>query len=177
MSYKNGPSSGPASTSSDAFASSPSGHRLPRQTVSKRHSDGACHTKKKAMYEQTTGYDPQPDLSQKTGTGPVRTRLPFGGRPATLQSCRPGRREHQSTMAWRRPAAEAAWAGPWIGRKSLAWPFHGRVCYHPPKRLQPRSRWMNAVSIHAIERFLGDEATGQGWQPAPPAPPAARRCW
>ena len=33
----------------------------------------------------------------------------------------------------------------------------------------------DAVSIHAIERFLGDEALARGWQPAPPAPASGKK--
>ncbi len=33
----------------------------------------------------------------------------------------------------------------------------------------------DAVSIHAIERFLGDEALARGWQPATPAPASGKK--
>jgi formate dehydrogenase beta subunit len=34
---------------------------------------------------------------------------------------------------------------------------------------------MTSVSIHAIERFLGDEALARGWQPAPPAAASGKK--
>ena len=52
---------------------------------------------------------------------------------------------------------------------------HGRVCYHPCEiGLQPRRSWTAAVSIHAVERFLGDMATREGWS-VPVAPATGRR--
>lgn len=40
---------------------------------------------------------------------------------------------------------------------------HGRVCYHPCEGACNRGQLDEAVSIHAVERFLGDEALKQGW--------------
>ncbi len=46
---------------------------------------------------------------------------------------------------------------------------HGRVCYHPCETACNRGQLDQAVSIHAVERFLGDEALRQGWAVAPGA--------
>jgi len=40
---------------------------------------------------------------------------------------------------------------------------HGRVCYHPCEDACNRGLLDKAVSIHAVERFLGDEALKRGW--------------
>jgi len=40
---------------------------------------------------------------------------------------------------------------------------HGRVCYHPCETACNRGKLDEAVSIHAVERFLGDEALKRGW--------------
>ena len=40
----------------------------------------------------------------------------------------------------------------------------GRVCYHPCETACNRAQLDEAVSIHAVERFLGDEATRQVWK-------------
>jgi NADPH-dependent glutamate synthase beta subunit-like oxidoreductase len=47
---------------------------------------------------------------------------------------------------------------------------HGRVCYHPCEKACNRKHLDNAVSIHAVERFLGDLAISKGWnfQTRPP---------
>ena len=46
---------------------------------------------------------------------------------------------------------------------------HGRVCYHPCETACNRNELDSAVSIHAVERFLGDLAATEGWQLAVPA--------
>ncbi len=40
----------------------------------------------------------------------------------------------------------------------------GRVCYHPCENACNRGQLDEAVSIHAVERFLGDEALRRGWK-------------
>ena len=40
---------------------------------------------------------------------------------------------------------------------------HGRVCYHPCEDSCNRKHLDSAVSIHAVERFLGDLAIEKGW--------------
>ena len=44
---------------------------------------------------------------------------------------------------------------------------HGRVCYHPCETACNRGQLDQAVSVHAVERFLGDEALKQGWAMVP----------
>jgi formate dehydrogenase beta subunit len=56
--------------------------------------------------------------------------------------------------------------------------IHGRVCYHPCESACNRADLDSAVSIHGVERYLGDMAIEQGWQFAAPAgvrPQGARR--
>jgi 2-oxoacid:acceptor oxidoreductase delta subunit (pyruvate/2-ketoisovalerate family) len=45
----------------------------------------------------------------------------------------------------------------------------GRVCYHSCEDACNRGRLDAAVGIHAVERFLGDEALRRGWGFEPPA--------
>jgi NADPH-dependent glutamate synthase beta subunit-like oxidoreductase len=40
----------------------------------------------------------------------------------------------------------------------------GRVCYHPCETACNRAQLDEAVGIHSVERFLGDEAIAQGWK-------------
>ena len=51
----------------------------------------------------------------------------------------------------------------------------GRVCYHPCESSCNRAQLDSAVSIHAVERFLGDRARELGWKVAPDAPPTGQR--
>jgi NADPH-dependent glutamate synthase beta subunit-like oxidoreductase len=53
--------------------------------------------------------------------------------------------------------------------------IHGRVCYHPCERDCNRANIDSAVSIHSVERFLGDQALEQGWLFDPPARRSDRR--
>ncbi len=48
--------------------------------------------------------------------------------------------------------------------------IHGRVCYHPCESACNRAELDSSVSIHAVERFLGDLAIERGWRVAPGAP-------
>ena len=41
---------------------------------------------------------------------------------------------------------------------------HGRVCYHPCESACNRASLDTAVSVHAVERFLGDMAIEKKWQ-------------
>ncbi len=40
----------------------------------------------------------------------------------------------------------------------------GRVCYHPCETACNRGQLDEAVGIHSVERFLGDEAISEGWR-------------
>jgi NADPH-dependent glutamate synthase beta subunit-like oxidoreductase len=65
-----------------------------------------------------------------------------------------------------------------VGEHEQAWrlltadnPFpaiHGRVCYHPCESVCNRAELDGPISIHGIERFLGDLALENGWQFDPP---------
>ena len=86
------------------------------------------------------------------------------------------------------PAGEniQAWlAHTQAGRHEQAWrelvadnPFpaiHGRVCYHPCESVCNRANLDSAVSIHAVERFLGDLALERGWAFDPPPVRSGKR--
>ena len=53
--------------------------------------------------------------------------------------------------------------------------IHGRVCYHPCETACNRGFVDSAVSIHAVERFLGDMAIENNWQFPRPAKKSGRR--
>ena len=112
---------------------------------------------------------PLPDLSGgRSRIGPVRSQRPVYADllPPCNAAC-PAGENIQSWLAH----VEA-------GRHEQAWraivadnPFpsiHGRVCYHPCETGCNRAQLDSAVSIHGIERFLGDLAAERGWKLAPP---------
>ncbi len=51
----------------------------------------------------------------------------------------------------------------------------GRVCYHPCETACNRGQLDEAVGIHSVERFLGDEAIKHGWQIELDAEPSGKR--
>ena len=51
----------------------------------------------------------------------------------------------------------------------------GRVCYHTCETACNRGRLDQSVSIHAVERFLGDQARAQGWRFRREAPQSGKR--
>ena len=53
--------------------------------------------------------------------------------------------------------------------------IHGRVCYHPCETSCNRAQLDSAVSIHSVERFLGDQALEHGWQFIPPTMRTGKR--
>ena len=52
---------------------------------------------------------------------------------------------------------------------------HGRVCYHPCEGSCNRAQLDETVSIHAVERFLGDRANRKGWKVEGVAAPSGKR--
>ncbi len=51
----------------------------------------------------------------------------------------------------------------------------GRVCYHPCETVCNRAQVDDAVGIHGVERFLGDEAVKRGWKLSVEAEPTGKR--
>src|SRR6266581_4407621 len=112
---------------------------------------------------------PLPDLRHGAArAGPVRTRRPVY--LDLLPPCNAGCPAGENIQAW---LADIE-----AGRPAQAWrqltadnPFpaiHGRVCYHPCESVCNRAELDSAVSIHAVERYLGDLALDQGWEFEPP---------
>ena len=86
------------------------------------------------------------------------------------------------------PAGEniQAWLGEaQAGRYRAAWDIlvrdnpmpavHGRVCYHPCEDVCNRQEVDEPVSVHAVERFLGDLALASGWTFEPARPSSGKR--
>jgi len=117
-----------------------------------------------------------PDLLHgHSRVGPVRERRPVY--VDLLPPCNAGCPAGENIQAW------LAYAK--AGRSEQAWrelvadnPFpaiHGRVCYHPCESVCNRSNLDSAVSIHSVERFLGDLAIEKGWALDAPAAPTGKR--
>ena len=114
-------------------------------------------------------------LTREKGTGPVRTRRPVyvDLLPPCNQSCPAG----ENIQAWLDLAQAGKYRQAWnaLMRDNPLPAVHGRVCYHPCEDGCNRKDLDAAVSIHAVERFLGDLAAREGWIPAVAAPPSGKR--
>jgi NADPH-dependent glutamate synthase beta subunit-like oxidoreductase len=108
-------------------------------------------------------------------SGPVRARRPVY--VDLLPPCNAGCPAGENIQAWlalvRSGDHEAAWRVLTADNPLPA--IHGRVCYHPCESVCNRAELDDAVSIHAVERFLGDLALERGWAFDPPATRSGRR--
>ena len=116
------------------------------------------------MNDSTRDVTPLPDLLHgRSHAGPVRERRPVY--VDLLPPCNAGCPAGENIQAWL--------AHTQAGRHEEAWrqlvadnplpAIHGRVCYHPCESVCNRADLDSAVSIHSVERFLGDLALEQGW--------------
>ena len=115
------------------------------------------------------------DLTAEPGTGPARTRRAahINLLPPCNNACPAG----EDVQAWL-ALAQAGSHRAAFDRLTADNPLpatHGRVCYHPCESACNRGELDAAVSIHAVERFLGDLAARQGWELAAGAPPQGKR--
>jgi NADPH-dependent glutamate synthase beta subunit-like oxidoreductase len=114
-------------------------------------------------------------LHGRSRAGPVRERRPVY--VDLLPPCNAGCPAGENIQAWLAHAT--------AGRHEQAWrqlvvdnPFaaiHGRVCYHPCETVCNRAHLDSSVSIHSVERFLGDLASERGWTFEPPSTRTGKR--
>jgi NADPH-dependent glutamate synthase beta subunit-like oxidoreductase len=119
---------------------------------------------------------PLPDLLHGRGrSGPVRQRRPVY--LDLLPPCNAGCPAGENIQAWLAHAEAGHYEQAWqqlVADNPLA-AIHGRVCYHPCESVCNRASLDSAVSIHAVERFLGDLARERGWAFDRPAARTGRR--
>lgn len=127
------------------------------------------------MTGPTTDITPVVDLTQELGAGPQRWRRPVYAdlMPPCNDACPAG----ENVQGWLALAQ--------VGRFQAAWELlikdnpmpgvHGRVCYHPCETSCNRTEVDSAVSIHAVERFLGDRAISEDWRVPVAAAPSGKR--
>ena len=115
------------------------------------------------------GFDPR--QGYRTGPG---SPSDLRGLAATLQPRMPGGGEHPG-LARPGPGGQVPRGLGTLVRDNPMPAVHGRVCYHPCEGACNRSELDASVSIHAVERFLGDLATQEGWPFPMEAPPSGKR--
>jgi len=111
------------------------------------------------------------DLTQRAdltrhghGTGALRTRRPayVDFLPPCNDACPAG----ENIQAWLALSQAGDYEAAWrelVSNNPMP-SIHGRVCYHPCEDVCNRAFTDSPVSIHAVERFLGDMALEQDWQ-------------
>jgi NADPH-dependent glutamate synthase beta subunit-like oxidoreductase len=116
-----------------------------------------------------------PDLRKTTGTGPIRLQQPVfvDSIPPCNHACPAG----ENIQAWLDKAQAGDFENAWrtLVRDNPMPAIHGRVCYHPCESSCNRQHVDDAVSIHAVERFLGDLALEKGWVPEITRQPSGKK--
>jgi formate dehydrogenase (NADP+) beta subunit len=115
---------------------------------------------------------PTVNLTQSRGTGPVRHQRPVY--VDLLPPCNVACPAGENIQAWLDLAQAGKFQAAWesLIRDNPMPSIHGRVCYHPCETGCNRRELDSSVSIHAVERFLGDLAVERNW-PMPAAKAAS----
>ncbi len=102
-------------------------------------------------------------LNNRTGSWRTQRPVYVDRLPPCNVACPAG----ENIQAWLYLVEEKEYEAAWkkIVEENPFPAIHGRVCYHPCENGCNRNRHDEPVSIHAIERFLGDEAIKHGWMP------------
>jgi NADPH-dependent glutamate synthase beta subunit-like oxidoreductase len=106
---------------------------------------------------------PPVDMTRRRATGPARTAHPayVDLLPPCSNAC-PAGEDIQGWLALAQAGKDrAAWEH--LVRDNPMPAVHGRVCYHPCETACNRAELDSGVSIHGIERYLGDCATAGNW--------------
>jgi len=116
--------------------------------------------------------DPNSSLANHTGNWRTMKPVYVDRLPPCNQACPAG----ENIQAWLYHAEAGAYEEAWrqLMEDNPMPAIHGRVCYHPCETSCNRGQLDEAVSIHAVERFLGDQAIKNGWR-VRCAPPTGKR--
>jgi 2-oxoacid:acceptor oxidoreductase delta subunit (pyruvate/2-ketoisovalerate family) len=105
--------------------------------------------------------DPNTSLANHTGNWRTMRPVYVDHLPPCNHACPAG----ENIQAWLYHAEEGAYEEAWqqLMQDNPMPAIHGRVCYRPCEGACNRAQLDEAVSIHAVERFLGDQAIKEGW--------------
>ena len=126
------------------------------------------------MKTQPSDMTPLVDVTRERGTGSGRMHQPIY--VSLLPPCNNACPAGENIQAWLAHAQAGRFQKAWLKlvEDNPLPAVHGRVCYHPCETSCNRGDLDSSVSIHAVERFLGDLAAAQGWQ-APVAASSGKR--
>lgn len=115
------------------------------------------------------------DMTRRRETGPVRESRPdyVSLLPPCNNACPAG----EDIQGWLGLAQAGKFRAAWehLVRDNPFPAMHGRVCYHPCETACNRAVLDSTVSVHAVERFLGDLARAESWQLPACAKPSGKR--
>ncbi len=127
------------------------------------------------MNPKRTDLTSPPDLTHERRTGPVRIQRPvyLDLKPPCNHACPAG----ENIQAWLSLATEGKFREAFdvIVRDNPMPAIHGRVCYHPCESNCNRKEYDEPISIHAIERHIGDMALDELWTPEIKVAPTGKR--
>lgn len=127
------------------------------------------------MNTRLRDFTPAVDLTETRGTGPVRHIRPnyVTLTPPCANACPAG----EDIREWLAAAQAGRYRDAWdiLTAQNPMPAVHGRVCYHPCESGCNRGEVDAPVSIHAVERFLGDMAAQENWAFKPVRPPSGRK--
>ena len=113
--------------------------------------------------------------SHERGTGPIRKFHPVykDFLPPCNNACPAG----ENIQGWLALVQSGDYQKAWqlLMQDNPMPAVHGRVCYHPCETQCNREQLDSSVSIHAVERFLGDMALAEGWQIKPDKDSSGKR--
>ena len=117
--------------------------------------------------------DPGSSLANHTGSWRTKKPVYVDRLPPCNDACPAG----EDIQGWLFHAEAGDYERAWraLTKNNPMPALMGRACYHPCEGACNRGRLDAAVSIHAVERFLGDEARRKGWKFATDATPTGKR--
>jgi NADPH-dependent glutamate synthase beta subunit-like oxidoreductase len=115
------------------------------------------------MSDRHPDMSPPIDMTRRRVTGPARAAHPaYVDLLAPCNGACPAGEDIQGWLALAQAGKERkAWEH--LVRDNPMPSVHGRVCYHPCETSCNRAELDSSVSIHSIERYLGDCATAGKW--------------
>ena len=106
--------------------------------------------------------DPGSSLANHTGSWRTERPVYVDRLPPCNNACPAG----EDIQGWLYYAESGEYERAWreLTKNNPLPALMGRVCYHPCEDVCNRGKLDETVSIHAVERFLGDQATKLGWK-------------
>jgi NADPH-dependent glutamate synthase beta subunit-like oxidoreductase len=116
--------------------------------------------------------DPGSSLANHTGSWRTERPVYVDRLPPCNEACPAG----EDIQGWLFHAESGNYHRAWLELvKNNPMPaLMGRVCYHPCEGACNRGKLDESVNVHAVERFLGDQARHFGWTFEPAAAPSGK---